>query len=170
MIKKYFNRLALFKSRKHYNFNFLIYVLLKQASCFRAYFSRFPIADFHFGAFQAICLYYIITNINFRLYQFPVSNFGCLALFTEVKAGLSSLIQPFDITKEVAYCLFSLEAEQYLNSFHFIIDFGILVDFKLFIKIVSNLIFGFQGFHLKTWLLIQQCQNLRSQNFFQSQN
>ena len=153
-----------------YNFKFLVYVLLKQASYFHAYFSKFPIASFHFGVFQAICLYYIIININFGLYQYPVSNFGCLALSTEVKAGLSSLIRPFDITKEVAYCLFSLEAEQCLNSFRFIIDFGILVDFKLFIKIVSNLIFGFQGFHLKTWLLIQQCQNLRFQSFSQSQN
>ena len=150
MIKKYFNRLTLFKSRMHYNLNFLVYVLLKQASCFHALLSSLPIANFHFAAFQAIYLYCIIISINFVLSSYPVSNSECSVLSTEVEAGLSSQILLFNIAKEEAYCLFSLEAELCLNSFHLVINFGKLIDFELFVKTVSNSIVGFQYFHLKT--------------------
>ena len=150
MIKKYFNRLTLFKSRMHYNLNFLVYVLLKQASCFHALLSSLPIANFHFTAFQAIYLYCIIISINFVLSSYPVSNSECSVLSTEVEAGLSSQILLFNIAKEEAYCLFSLEAELCLNSFHLVINFGKLKDFELFVRTVSNSIFGFQYFHLKT--------------------
>ena len=80
--------------------------------------------------FQAICLYYITVDINSKLCLFPESNSGCLALSAAGEASLSSLILPFDITIEEAYCLFSLEAELYLNNFHFKINFVSLADFE----------------------------------------
>ena len=153
-----------------YNFNFRVYVLLKQASCFLALFLSFPIAIFRFITFQAICLYYITVDINSKLCLFPESSSGCLALSAAVEASLSSLILPFDITIEEAYCLFSLEAELYLNNFHFKINFVSLADFEQLIKTAFNSIFDFQDFHLKTWPLIPLYWNLHFQNFFQSQN
>ena len=132
-VRKHFNRLTLFTIQMRYNFNFLICVLLKQVFCFHAFILNFLIAEFHFTVFQAICLYYIIINISFVLCLYLVSSSRCSGLSAKVKASLSSPILLFDIAKEEVCCLFDLEVELCLNSFHLIISFGKLVNFKLFI-------------------------------------
>jgi hypothetical protein len=115
----------------HHNFNLLIYVLLKQASCFHAmYFSSFLAAGFHFVIFQAIYLYYTVVNINFMVYLCPVLNFECLMPFTAIMVSLNLQSHFFSTRIKEVYCLFGLEAVLYLNNFLLRFNFRKLVNFE----------------------------------------